>query len=25
MDSIEYLTDPAGWYFVKQGSMVDGG
>jgi rubrerythrin len=25
MDSIEYLTDPAGWYYVKQGSMVDGG
>lgn len=25
MDSIEYLTDPAGWYYVKEGSMVDGG
>jgi rubrerythrin len=25
MDSIEYLTDPSGWYYVKQGSMVDGG
>jgi len=25
MDSIEYISDPAGWYFIKQGSMVDGG
>jgi len=25
MDSIEYLTDPVGWLYVKQGSMVDGG
>lgn len=25
MDSIEYLSDPAGWHFVKQGAMVDGG
>jgi rubrerythrin len=25
MDSIEYLSDPVGWFYVKQGSMVDGG
>ncbi len=25
MDAIEYLSDPVGWYYVKQGSMVDGG
>ena len=25
MDSIQYLTDPVGWFYVKQGSMVDGG
>jgi rubrerythrin len=25
MDSVDYLTDPAGWYYVKEGGMVDGG
>ncbi len=25
MDSIEYISDPAGWHFIKQGAMVDGG
>jgi len=25
MDSIQYLSDPVGWFYVKQGSMVDGG
>ena len=25
MDSIEYLSDPAGWFYTKQRSMVDGG
>jgi rubrerythrin len=25
MDSIEYLSDPVGWFYTKQKSMVDGG
>jgi len=25
MDSIEYLSDPEGWHYVHQRSMVDGG
>lgn len=25
MDSIEYLSDPVGWFYTKQRSMVDGG
>jgi rubrerythrin len=25
MDSIEYLSDPTGWFYTKQRSMVDGG
>ncbi len=25
MDAMEFLTDPAGWYYVREGSMVDGG
>jgi rubrerythrin len=25
LDSIEYLSDPAGWYYVKERDMVDGG
>jgi len=25
MDSIQYISDPTGWYYVKERSMVDGG
>ncbi len=25
MDSIEYISDPVGWFYTKQRSMVDGG
>ena len=25
MDAIEYLTDPAGWFYVTERDMVDGG
>lgn len=25
LDSIEYLTDPAGWHYVRERAMVDGG
>lgn len=25
LDSIEYLSNPAGWYYVRERSMVDGG
>jgi rubrerythrin len=25
MDAIEFITDPAGWYYVKERDMVDGG
>jgi rubrerythrin len=25
LDSIEYLSDPIGWYYVKEHDMVDGG
>jgi rubrerythrin len=25
LDSIEYLSDPMGWYYVKEHDMVDGG
>ncbi len=25
MDSIEYLSDPVGWFYTKQRAMVDGG
>jgi rubrerythrin len=25
MDSIEYLSDPVGWFYTRQKSMVDGG
>jgi rubrerythrin len=25
MDAMEFLTDPASWYYIKEGDMVDGG
>jgi rubrerythrin len=25
LDSIEYLTDPAGWHYIRERDMVDGG